>query len=477
MRIWRKRLLALVVSGTFAAAAAAPLRAANDVSLLDLIELEYGYTTIVDHYYEPVAMQRLLDGARTGIVAYLRGRGIAQPQVGFLHARADGRGAVPAIEQQVGLAVQRYGARVDVRALVYATIRGELAALHDPYSVMFTKAELAGFSNALNGEAFGGIGIVLAGAADGTWHVDAVFDGSPAAKAGLQQGDVLTAVDGAAVAGLTKDALSAKLRGKIGTIVRVSVERAGVPLAAPFAIVRASVTPPELTARMLPGNVGYVALRTFGGTAGEEVHAALRKLNAAGARAYVFDLRNDGGGYESEAVHVASAFVPAGPIVSMQTNRGKRRVTGAEGTALLGTRPLVVLLNHDSASGSELVAAAIADHGTGTLVGTRSYGKGVVQEMFPLPDGSAMKLTTARYFTPGGRNIDKVGLQPAVLVDEPPDAQLGVPGNDPQLDKARELLTLPATPAAGATNVSPLPNPSTTQSSARAASASPSPAH
>jgi hypothetical protein len=125
---------------------ASPAVADGDISLIDLVELDMGYTTISDHYYRDVTPQRLLDGARVGIVAYLHGRGIGDPQVALLRARADGRGVVPAIEQQLGKAIQRYGARVDARELVHCAIGGELAALHDPYSVFFDKAQLRGFT-------------------------------------------------------------------------------------------------------------------------------------------------------------------------------------------------------------------------------------------------------------------------------------------------------------------------------------------
>jgi carboxyl-terminal processing protease len=414
--------------------------AASDVSLLDLVETEFGYTTIADQYQHPVKTQRLLDGARVGIVAYLRSRDISDPRVGAIRARADGRGAVPAIERQIGLAIQRYGARVDALQLVYAAIRGEVAALHDPYSVFFTAREVKGFSAAIDGSAFGGIGVQLAfDDARKLWLAETVFPDSPAAKSGLQAGDALTSVDATNLTGLDDARVQMLLRGKIGTTVRIGIVRAGSALPAPIAIVRAAITPPTVTERMLPNGVGYVALRSFSQNAGEQVRAALLRLARRGAKATIFDLRGNGGGYESAAVHVASAFIPDGPIVANEGRDGKRRVSAADGNAVPHL-PLVVLVNRDSASGSELVAGAIQDRGSGKLVGTRTFGKGLAQTMFALPDGSALKLTTARYYTAGGRFIDRVGLTPDVTVEEPAGSEPGVPGRDPQLDRALALL-------------------------------------
>jgi carboxyl-terminal processing protease len=427
-------LLSIALAGQ-----AARSRVLPEVTLLDLVEIDFAYTTISDHFYRNTQPQQLLDGARMGMLAYLRERGIARPRIGAMHVHPDGRGAVPAIEREMGRAIVRYGARINVRDFVYSTIRGELGALGDRYSEFFTPREVKGFTTALDGTAFGGIGAVLGG--DGTtepWRIDSVFDDGPAARAGLLSGDVIVSVEATPAQGATRDALTALLRGKVGSVVHVIASRDGTTLA-PITIVRAVVTPPELVARMLPEGIGYVALQSFGANAGTEVHAALRRLEAQGASAFVFDLRGDGGGYEHAAVQVASAFIARGPIVAIQENHGKRRVTSADGSAV-APRPLVVLVDHDSASGSELVTAALADHGVGKIVGTRTFGKGLVQSVFPLPDGSAIKLTSARYFTPNGHDIDRVGILPDVVVDEPAGAEAGVPGHDPQLDAALHVL-------------------------------------
>ncbi len=421
-------------------ALAMPAAARTDVSLLDLVEVDYAFTTIEDHYDRAVATQTLLDGARTGLIAYLHTRGIAAPDVAVMHAQANGRGAVPAIERQIALALQRYGARVDTRELVYATIRGEVAALDDPYSVFFTAADVKGFTRALDGASFGGVGIQLAfDPATKVWRAETVFPNGPAATAGVRDGDVIVAAGGTPLADLSDPQVTAALRGAVGSTVALQIVRDGTPLASPIVVTRAAVTPPDVTERLLPGDVGYVALHSFPLDAATQVRAAFRRLDARGARSFVFDLRGNGGGYETAAVHVASVFVPAGPVVANQARRGPRHVIAADGDALPAA-PLAVLIDHDSASGAELVAGALQDRKRATLVGERSYGKGVAQEMFPLPDGSAIKLTTMRYYTAAGRFIDRTGLEPDVVVAEPADAVRGTPGRDPQLDRALALL-------------------------------------
>ncbi len=399
-----------------------------------------GYTTISDNYYKKISAQRLLDGARVGLTAYLRSRNIRDPQIPIVRARYDGRGSVPVIEQQIGRAIVRFGSRVDARGLIYAAIRGEVAALSDPYSVFFTSNELSGFTTALDGRSFAGIGAVVTDDPDGDIRVDQVFDGSPAQRAGLQSGDRIIAVDGDSVSHRPLQVIMDRLRGAAGTSVVLAVARPpSVILTQTIAIVRAAITPPDTTVRMLPQAIGYLGLRTFGPDAGAQVHSALSRLHEQGARAIVFDVRGNGGGYERAAERVASAFIAKGPIVSIASSRGSRHISVADGTALPAL-PLVVLVDGDSASGSELVTGAIADYRLGTIVGTQTFGKGVVQSMFPLPDGAALKITTASYYTPNGTDINHAGIRPDVIVREPADAQRGVPGHDPQLDAGLALL-------------------------------------
>lgn len=197
--------------------------------------------------------------------------------------------------------------------------------------------------------------------------------------------------------------------------------------------------PPTVYPRLLRGSVGYVKLTIFGDHTPEELRAALTALDTQGARSYILDLRDNGGGYRDAAVKVASTFIARGPIVTVEEQHGERTTFSADGSAL-PAKPLVVLVNENTASASEIVTAAIQDDRRGTILGSKTFGKGVVQSVFPLPDGSAMKVTTGRYLTALGRDINHVGVVPDVAVAEPSGARAGDPENDPQLDRALALL-------------------------------------
>ncbi|MGD0053423.1 MAG: S41 family peptidase [Vulcanimicrobiaceae bacterium] len=409
------------------------------LSALDVIALEIGYTTVLARYYEPVDPLVLAGGARTGIVAYLHGRGIAAPAIPLVPARGDKFAAENAIDRDVALAVLRYGSRIVTADLVRNTIAGELAALHDQYSVVFPPHAYQQFVGFLDGRAVGGIGAELdVDPQTRAVRIVDVFPDGPAAAAGLAPGDVLASIDGAPPPVGTPDAVAAALRGPVGTTVRLGIVRDGTAQP-PVALVRRAIVPPDVTERRLAGGIGYLRLRTFGAQAPQQLDRALSALR--GVRGYVLDLRGDGGGYRDAAIAIAAHFVQ-GVVVTTQERGAPPQVFRAADLPPLGA-PLVVLVDGDTASAAEIVAAAIQDAHAGTLIGTRTFGKGLVQETFPLPDGGAIKLTTARYRTPAGRDIEGVGVVPDVVVSEPSAARPGEPGHDPQLDRALALLGAP----------------------------------
>ncbi len=450
-------VLALGCAANAVAVAAAPATAARPangacrgtakpaIGGLDLLELQISYTTLLARYYLPVDPAVVVRGAREAIASQLKQCGIADTRRLAYDPRQDGS---ERIDTDFLMAVTRYGTRVNAKALLQATIAGELGALHDPYTLLFRPTQFKAFNRFLQGDRFGGVGLVLddSGARP---RVATVIPGAPAALAGMKSGDVLTAIDGAPADRLTLAALRDALRGKPGTTVRLNVERDGAALPLPLVLTRAVVTDPQVLTHMIGADVGYVQLTRFGDGAAKQVADAVAGLGSRGATSYVLDLRDNGGGYGDAATGVASVFIASGTIYSTRERTGPARVDRASGASVFHA-PLAVLVNHDTASAAEIVAGALQDDRTATIVGATTYGKGVVQSVFPLPDGAAIKMTTSRYFTPSGRSIDHVGIVPDIAVPEPADAHLGDPARDPQLARALAALAA-ATPAAVST--------------------------
>ncbi len=430
-------VLAIALAPGSGARAAVPVT--TDLSALDLIELQIGYTTLLATYYRPVSPRTLAGGARTGIASYLLSRGIMDPKLPFVPERLDRGSGGDFIDSAVVGSVLRYGKRVSPNAVVQAALAGEAAALHDPYTLLFHPPQFKTFNAYLNGDDFGGIGaVVTLEPSGGRARVESVMSQGPAERAGVEAADEIVAIDGKPL-GSGGGAVRAALRGKIGTTVRLTIVRAGEPLPSPLGVTRARITPPLVLAKMLGEGVGYAQLTRFGDDAAAQLLTALTTLERQGARGLVLDLRGNGGGYGDEAKKVASAFIASGPIFTTRERGGAMTVERASGKAAFSGK-LAVLVDGDTASAAEIVAGALQDDGLATLVGTKTFGKGVVQSVFPLPDGAALKVTTARYFTPNGRNIDGAGIVPDVVVAEPADAKRGDPASDPALARALQAL-------------------------------------
>lgn len=444
---WRVAIVAAALAALLARSSDASARAAArdttqaSISAYDLIELQIAYTTLLAVYYKPIEPRTLVAGARAEIARELAARGARDVPLPAVPRTIDrGRGS-DFIDALVLRSLARAGAHLDGHALVTAAVRGELAALHDPYTVAFQPPQFVKFNAFLGNESFGGVGAIVSfDAAHGVARIERVLPGGPARAAGLRDGDAIVDIDDRAVAQIGGERLRDALRGRIGTTVRLAVARGDERLH--FAVVRAKVRDPEVRATML-GAVGYLALSRFGDRAGTELAAAVADLRARGAAAFVLDLRGNGGGYGDEATAVAAIFL-AGPVFITQDRAGTAKIARATMRAPF-PEPLAVLVDGDTASAAEIVAGALQDAGRATLVGTRTFGKGLVQSVFPLPDGSALKITTARYTTPKGRDIDRIGIVPGVVVSEPAGAVRGDPVTDAQL--ARALGAVTGTPA------------------------------
>ena len=316
----------------------------------------------------------------------------------------------------VGIVEQAYVVPVDNKKLIEAALAGMMTAL-DPHSNYLPPSNYDELRERTEGQ-YSGVGLTIS-ADGGMVKVISPMDDSPAAKAGVQAGDVISSIEGQNAAGLTVSQVSEKLRGEVGTSIKVTFLRDGEdPLE--VVLTREVIKVQSVTGRV-EGDFGYLRVSTFNENTGRELNEAIAKIKAEkpGVKGYVLDLRNNGGGLLNAAIDVSDAFLERGEIVSQRgrTPEQIQRYSAKPGD-ITGGLPLVVLVNYGSASASEIVAGALKDHQRATVVGLTSFGKGSVQTVIPLRQGQdgALSITTARYYTPSGASIQKIGIEPDLEV-------------------------------------------------------------
>lgn len=324
----------------------------------------------------------------------------------------------------------------DEQAKQDGIIKGYLEGLDDPYSVYYTQEEYAAFMEDTEGE-YVGVGVQVSQNVDTkVITVVKVFNG-PAKDAGIQENDIITEVNGEDISAQDIDTVVDKIRGEEGTEVTISVYRAADAKDYDYTMPRQKVENPTVEYEMLADNIGYVQVSSFYEVTAEQYIAAIKDLESQGMEGLIVDLRDNGGGLLDIAVEMLDFMLPAGKIVYTEDKDGNVTSEYNSDEEQQFTKPLAVLVNGYSASASEIFAGAIKDYGTGTLVGENTYGKGIVQRMFPLEDGSAIKLTIAKYFTPKGNDIHKIGIKPDVEVELDVEAYRESKGEkDNQLDAA-----------------------------------------
>jgi carboxyl-terminal processing protease len=442
MRIVRAAVLAILALA-LVATPVAPIRAATGLSPLQLYELRISYLRLTDEFYQKTDPQALLDGAYQSLASDLDQKGIGHAPLQKPKASRSERADLRTFIDEASTAYALGGGKIPATQVTYDAISGLFRAAKDRYTVFLTPKEYAEMEKGLTGgDGFGGVGIVIGQESTGQKRALALWiaQGGPADLAGLQSGDVISTINGTSTAGMSIKTISSLLRGNPGTVVRVGIERNGAPLPAPISITRREIHTPTVFAKMLPNKVAFIAIAVFGESTADEVTRALDTFQKDGAEAYVLDLRDNGGGYLDAAIDVSSKFIATGPIVKVTERAGNYKQYDADNSAI-APKPLVVLVNGNTASASEITSGAIQDRGVGTLIGTRTFGKGVVQSIYPLPDGSAIKITTARYFTPSGRDINTVGIEPNIVADENPSPVPGDPSRDAQLQTALSYLS------------------------------------
>lgn len=309
----------------------------------------------------------------------------------------------------------RYIEKVDPSKLVEGAVKGMVESLGDPYSSWIDSAEHERREMIQQGR-LGGLGIRIA-PRDAFPIILHVLEGTPAEKVGLKAGDQISVVDGRSTRETSLEEIASILRGKVGTRVKLTIQREEKSLE--FTLIRAMIREFTIRTSTLDGGVGYLQILEFqSGNAAQNAKEALHEFRQEKIVALILDLRNNGGGLLTQAVEVADEFLNSGKIVSVRgRNPTAPRVYHAQAGEALPDIPLAVLINEGSASASEIVAGAIKDHGRGVLVGTDSFGKGTVQETFPLPNGGAVTMTIARYYLPSGETIKETGIVPDITVE------------------------------------------------------------
>ena len=311
-----------------------------------------------------------------------------------------------------------YVEEVSDKELIENAINGMLTAL-DPHSSYLNEKNYRDMQVQTKGE-FGGLGIEVT-MENGLVKVVSPIDDTPAFRAGIQPQDLITHLDGEQVLGLTLQQAVERMRGKVNTDIRLTIRRKGRK---PFdvTLTRAIIKIRSVRSRIERKNIGYVRITSFNEQTHKGLIKAMEKLRAdaeGGLKGIVLDLRNNPGGLLDQAVAVADAFLDKGEIVSTRSRRKEnaQRFNARPGD-LAKVLPIVVLINGGSASASEIVAGALQDHGRAIIMGTRSFGKGSVQTIVPLPGQGAMRLTTSRYYTPSGRSIQAKGIDPDIVIEQ-----------------------------------------------------------
>jgi carboxyl-terminal processing protease len=329
-----------------------------------------------------------------------------------------------------------YDGKLDQVKLLDGLKTGLVEATGDPYTNYFNPKEAKDFNDELSGS-FTGIGAELGTDADNHILIISPLAGYPAQQAGLQSKDIIAAVDKQPTSGMSVDSVVKKIRGAENTKVTLTIVRGSN---APFeaTITRAKITVASVESS-IDGSIGYLKISQFGPDTTRLAQAAAQDFKAKGVKGVVLDLRGDPGGYLTSAIDVSSLWLDKGKTVVSERHGGVTQNTDyAKGNPTLKGMPTVVLIDGGSASASEITAGALHDNNAATLVGVKSFGKGSVQQVINLADGSELKVTTAHWYTPAGKNIDKQGINPDTAVDRSNDDIKA--GKDPQKDKAYAVL-------------------------------------
>lgn len=306
---------------------------------------------------------------------------------------------------------------IDEDKMVEGMYKGLVSSLKDPYSVYYTKDEFAALMESSSGSYCGIGAYVSQDVKTGVITIVKPFEGGPAYEVGILPGDIIYKVSGEEVTGKDLSEIVSKMKGEEGTTVDLEIIRSGESEPIKLTIERRTVEVPTISYEMLDNKVGYIQIAEFDEVTGPQFRSAITDLDNQGMKGLVIDLRNNPGGLLDTVCDMLDRMLPEGLIVYTEDKNGTRTEEVKSTAEESFDKPLVVMINGNSASASEVFAGAIQDYGIGTILGTTSFGKGIVQSVIPLSDGSGVKVTVSKYYTPKGRNIHEIGIEPDVVVE------------------------------------------------------------
>lgn len=323
--------------------------------------------------------------------------------------------------------------------LVEGLYAGYMSGLGDPYSVYYTKEEFGEMLESSSGIYYGVGAYLNQDAETGMVRILRPIKGTPAEEAGIKSGDLIVEVDGEDVSKEDTTLVSSKIRGPEGTEVEIKMKREGESELLTFHLVRTEIETPTIEYEMKEDHIGYLSILEFDDITLPQFEEAINALTAEGMESLILDLRGNPGGNLDTVVKIADLLLPKGLVVYTEDKNGARTEFTSDASQVV-EMPLVVLIDGNSASAAEILAGSIKDYKIGTLLGTTTYGKGVVQQVIPLGDGTGVKVTISKYFTPNGNDIDGIGIEPDVELEFDMDAYEQDETADNQLDKAIEML-------------------------------------
>ena len=323
------------------------------------------------------------------------------------------------LEKIKGVLEKYYMGDIDYDKAMEGIYSGLIDSLGDPYTVYFSAEEYKSFTESTNGN-YAGVGSTVTTNADGNSEFVKPFKDGPAYKAGILPGDIICEIEGEDALGLDLDTVVSKIRGEAGTEVHIKIYRSSISDYMDITVVRGKIEVPTVEYQMLDNKIGYIIVSEFDMVTESQFISAVDDLEKQGMKGLIVDLRDNPGGMLSTVTGMLSRILPKGKLlIYMEDKAGERDEYFSSSNKTVDV-PIAVLINGNSASASEVFCGCLQDYGVATLVGTKSFGKGIVQSLIPLGDGSALKVTTSKYFSPLGRNIHGVGFEPDIKVELDP---------------------------------------------------------